>query len=90
LRPVSLAGVITFTTSTSRGTATSGWFWRRNTLTFAIEPIRSAYAGQFSLTAVVLEAPYGQLNAATCLAVLAVLATGLFLLIRPLLDRKLS
>jgi ABC-2 type transport system permease protein len=67
-----------------------GWLAALNPLTFAIEPIRSAYAGQFSLTAVVLEAPYGQLNAATCLAVLAVLATGLFLLIRPLLDRKLS
>jgi ABC-2 type transport system permease protein len=67
-----------------------GWLAALNPLTFAIEPIRSAYAGQFSLTAVVLEAPYGQLNAATCLAVLALLATGLFLLIRPLLDRKLS
>jgi len=67
-----------------------GWLASLNPLTFAIEPIRSAYAGQFSLTAVVLEAPYGPLNAATCLAVLAALATGLFLLIRPLLDRKLS
>lgn len=67
-----------------------GWLAALNPLTFAIEPIRSAYAGHFSLTAVVLEAPYGQLNAASCLAVLAGLATGLFLLIRPLLDRKLS
>jgi ABC-2 type transport system permease protein len=67
-----------------------GWLASLNPLTFAIEPIRSAYAGQFSLTAVVLEAPYGQLNAVSCLAVLAALATGLFLLIRPLLDRKLS
>ena len=67
-----------------------GWLAALNPLTFAIEPIRSAYAGQFSFTAVVLEAPYGSLNSATCLAVLAILATGLFLLIRPLLDRKLS
>jgi len=67
-----------------------GWLAALNPLTFAIEPIRAAYAGQFSLSAVVLEAPYGSLSAATCLAVLAVLAAGLFLLIRQLLDRKLS
>ncbi len=67
-----------------------GWLAALNPLTFAIEPIRAAYAGQLSLTAVVLEAPCGQLTAGTCLLVLAVLAAGLFLLIRPLLDRKLS
>ena len=67
-----------------------GWLAALNPLTFAIEPIRAAYAGQFSLSAVVLEAPYGSLSAATCLAVLAVLAAGLFLLIRQLLDRKLA
>ena len=67
-----------------------GWLACLNPLTFAIEPIRAAYAGQLSLSAVVLEAPYGQLSVGSCLAVLAVLATGLFLLIRPLLDRKLN
>jgi ABC-2 type transport system permease protein len=67
-----------------------GWLAALNPLTFAIEPIRAAYAGSFSLQAVVLEAPYGQLTAGTCLAVLAGLAAGLFLLIRPLLDRKLN
>lgn len=67
-----------------------GWLAALNPLTFAIEPIRAAYAGQVSLTAVVLEAPYGQLTSATCLGVLALLAAGLFLLIRPLLDRKLT
>ena len=67
-----------------------GWLASLNPLTFAIEPIRAAYAGQFSLTAVVLEAPYGDLSAGTCLMVLAGLAAGLFLLIRPLLDRKLT
>jgi len=67
-----------------------GWLAALNPLTFAIEPIRAAYAGQVSLTAVVLEAPYGQLSSATCLGVLALLAAGLFLLIRPLLDRKLN
>jgi ABC-2 type transport system permease protein len=67
-----------------------GWLASLNPLTFAIEPIRAAYAGEFSLTAVVLEAPYGDLSAGTCLMVLAGLAAGLFLLIRPLLDRKLT
>ena len=67
-----------------------GWLAALNPLTFAIEPIRAAYAGQVSLTAVVLEAPYGQLSSAICLGVLALLAAGLFLLIRPLLDRKLT
>jgi ABC-2 type transport system permease protein len=67
-----------------------GWLAALNPLTFAIEPIRSAYAGQLSLSAIVLEAPYGQLSVAQCLMVLAALALGLFLLIRPLLDRKLS
>ena len=67
-----------------------GWLAALNPLTFAIEPIRAAYAGQFSLSAVVLEAPYGELSAAACLGVLAALALGLFLLIRPLLDRKLA
>ena len=67
-----------------------GWLASLNPLTFAIEPIRAAYSGQFSLTAVVLEAPYGDITAGSCLMVLACLAVGLFLLIRPLLDRKLT
>jgi ABC-2 type transport system permease protein len=67
-----------------------GWLAAINPLTFAIEPIRAAYAGHFSLSAVVLEAPYGELTAASCLGILAALAVGLFLLIRPLLDRKLT
>jgi ABC-2 type transport system permease protein len=66
------------------------WLASINPLTLAIEPIRAAYAGHASLAAVVLEAPYGSLTTGTCLAVLAGLAAGLFLLIRPLLDRKLS
>jgi ABC-2 type transport system permease protein len=67
-----------------------GWLAALNPLTFAIEPIRAAYAGHFSLSAVVLEAPYGAVSSAGCLGVLAALALGLFLLIRPLLDRKLA
>ena len=71
-----------------------GWLAALNPLTFAIEPIRAAYAGNFQLnrifTDVVLLAPYGSLTAASCLAILAALALGLFLAIRPLLDRKLT
>jgi ABC-2 type transport system permease protein len=67
-----------------------GWLASLNPLTFAIEPIRAAYAGPFRLTDVVLKAPYGSLTAATCLGILAALAVGLFLAIRPLLDRKLT
>ena len=67
-----------------------GWLAALNPLTFAIEPIRAAYNGDLSLSAVVLQAPYGELTTSTCLGLLAVLASGLFLAIRPLLDRKLS
>ncbi len=67
-----------------------GWLAALNPLTFAIEPIRAAYSGAFHLSDVVLNAPYGDLTAATCLGILASLAMGLFLAIRPLLDRKLS
>ncbi len=67
-----------------------GWLAALNPLTFAIEPIRAAYGGQLSLSTIVLEAPYGQLSIANCLTVLVLLALGLFLVIRPQLDRKLS
>ena len=67
-----------------------GWLASLNPLTFAIEPIRAAYGGSFSLTDVALVAPYGSLSIAACLGILVVLAIGLFLVIRPLLDRKLT
>jgi ABC-2 type transport system permease protein len=67
-----------------------GWLAALNPLTFAIEPIRAAYSGHVSLQTIVLEAPYGDLSCGACLAILAGLAAGLFLLIRPMLDRKLS
>jgi ABC-2 type transport system permease protein len=67
-----------------------GWLAALNPLTFAIEPIRAAYGGTFDLANVVLNAPYGDVTAATCLGILAALAVGLFLAIRPLLDRKLT
>ena len=49
-----------------------------------------AYSGPLDLSAVLLEAPYGNLTGETCLLILLVLTIGLFLLIRPLLNRKLS
>ena len=67
-----------------------GWLAALNPLTFAIEPIRAAYSGDLSLSAVVLQAPYGDLTTTACLGLLSGLASGLFLAIRPLLDRKLS
>ena len=67
-----------------------GWLASLNPLTFAIEPIRAAYSGPVDLSSVLLEAPYGQLTGFHCLTILMVLTVGLFLLIRPLLNRKLS
>ena len=67
-----------------------GWLAALNPLTFAIEPIRAAYAGPLDLSSVLLEAPYGSVSGTTCLLVLTLLTAGLFLLIRPLLNRKLA
>ncbi|WP_115018530.1 ABC transporter permease [Synechococcus sp. UW140] len=67
-----------------------GWLAALNPLTFAIEPIRAAYAGPLDLSVVLLDAPYGPVSGYVCLLVLMLLTVGLFLLIRPLLNRKLS
>lgn len=67
-----------------------GWLAALNPLTFAIEPIRAAYRGPLDLSVVLLEAPYGDVTGIACLIVLLVLTVGLFLMIRPLLNRKLS
>ncbi len=67
-----------------------GWLASLNPLTFAIEPIRAAYQGPIDLSVVLLEAPYGDVTGKTCLLVLMALTLGLFLLIRPLLNRKLT
>ena len=40
--------------------------------------------------AVLLDAPYGTVSGYGCLAVLMVVTVGLFLMIRPLLNRKLA
>ncbi len=67
-----------------------GWLAALNPLTFAIEPIRAAYEGNFDLGIILIYAPYGEVNGFECLGVLTFLAIGLFLLIRPLLNRKLA
>ncbi len=66
------------------------WLASINPLTFAIEPIRAAYNGSGQLGDVVLRAPYGSLTSSACLFILVSLAIVLFLLVRPLLDRKLQ
>ncbi len=67
-----------------------GWLAAINPLTFAIEPIRAAYAGPLDLHLVLLHAPYGDVSGYGCLSVLIGLTIGLFLMIRPLLNRKLA
>ncbi len=66
-----------------------GWLAALNPLTFAIEPIRIAYSGSIDLTQTLIHAPYGDITGYGCLLVLMVLTIGLFLMIRPLLNRKL-
>lgn len=67
-----------------------GWLAALNPLTFAIEPIRAAYSGPLDLHMILLHAPYGNVSGYGCLSVLMVLTVGLFLLISPLLNRKLA
>tara|TARA_Y100001968_G_scaffold43888_1_gene33979 strand:- start:749 stop:1603 length:855 start_codon:yes stop_codon:yes gene_type:complete len=67
-----------------------GWIASLNPLTFAIEPIRAAYAGSFDLGNVLIYAPYGKVTGYECLIILLSLTVSLFLFARPLLNRKLS
>ena len=67
-----------------------GWIASINPLTFAIEPIRMAYHNSVDLRSVLINAPYGEVNGYSCLAILFILTVGLFFLIRPLLNRKLA
>ena len=67
-----------------------GWLATINPLTFAIEPIRASYDNSFSLTTVLLHAPYGDIDGYGCLTILSLLTIGLFFIIRPLLNRKLA
>ncbi|MBW3048911.1 transporter [Prochlorococcus marinus XMU1403] len=67
-----------------------GWIASINPLTFAIEPIRMAYHSPVDLRAILIDAPYGEVNGYSCLAILLILTVALFFLIRPLLNRKLA
>ena len=67
-----------------------GWIASLNPLTFAIEPIRAAYKGPIDLSEVFIQAPYGDVSGYECLVVLLVLSIGLFMMIKPLLNRKLA
>ena len=67
-----------------------GWIASINPLTFAIEPIRMAYHNSVDLNSILINAPYGDVNGYSCLAILFILTIGLFFLIRPLLNRKLA
>ncbi len=67
-----------------------GWLAAINPLTFAIEPIRAAYNGSLDLNKVLVQAPYGDITGYECLVFLLALTIGLFLFIRPLLNRKLA
>ena len=49
-----------------------------------------AYHNSVDLNAVLIDAPYGEVNGYSCLAILLNLTVGLFFLIRPLLNRKLG
>ncbi len=67
-----------------------GWLAALNPLTFAIEPIRAAYSGSLDLGSVLIHAPYGEVTGYGCLLILTILTAGLFIAIRPLLNRKLT
>ena len=67
-----------------------GWIASINPLTFAIEPIRMAYHNSVDLNLILINAPYGDVNGYSCLAILFILTIGLFFHIRPLLNRKLA
>jgi ABC-2 type transport system permease protein len=66
------------------------WLATLNPLTYAIEPIRFAYRGKFSLDTIVMQAPYGAVSIAGCLWILMTLTVAILLLVRPMLHRKLS
>ena len=67
-----------------------GWIASINPLTFAIEPIRTAYASTVSLDLVALHAPYGDLTCRNCISLLFILTIISLITIRPLLNKKLN
>ncbi len=67
-----------------------GWIASFNPLTFAIEPIRIAYSSNFNLDLVALNAPYGDLTCRNCISLLFLLTILSLVIIRPLLNKKLT
>tara|TARA_Y100000589_G_scaffold330825_1_gene381785 strand:- start:165 stop:989 length:825 start_codon:yes stop_codon:yes gene_type:complete len=67
-----------------------GWLASFNPLTFAIEPIRFAYSSNINLDLVALNAPYGELTCRNCIMILFLLTIISLIIIRPLLNKKLS
>ena len=67
-----------------------GWIASFNPLTFAIEPIRIAYSQNFNLDLVALHAPYGDLTCRNCISLLFLLTLCSLIVIRPLLNKKLT
>ena len=67
-----------------------GWVASINPLTFAIEPIRTAYASQINLDLIALNAPYGDLTCRNCISLLFILTVTALIAIRPLLNKKLN
>ena len=62
-----------------------------NPLTYAIEPIRYIYQqGDWSLTSVVVQAPWFELNFATVMAILIAFDLVILLAIKPLLSRRFA
>ena len=67
-----------------------GWVASINPLTFAIEPIRTAYSSQINLDLIALNAPYGDLTCRNCISLLFILTVTSLIAIRPLLNKKLN
>ena len=67
-----------------------GWLASLNPLTFAIEPIRTAYTEAMNLELVALHAPYGDLTCKSCISILFSLTVLSLIIIRPLLNKKLN
>tara|TARA_Y100000589_G_scaffold243955_1_gene231618 strand:- start:133 stop:957 length:825 start_codon:yes stop_codon:yes gene_type:complete len=67
-----------------------GWIASINPLTFAIEPIRTAYTSKVNLDLIALHAPYGDLSCRNCISLLFILTIISLIIIRPLLNKKLN
>ena len=67
-----------------------GWVASVNPLTLAIEPIRVAYSSSLNLDLIALHAPYGDLSSRNCISLLFLFTLISLIIIRPLLNKKLT